>query len=350
MPPAIATPDFAAIVLRWQAHHGRHDLPWQHPRDPYRVWLSEVMLQQTRVQTVLAYFPRFLERFPDITTLACAPEEDVLAAWAGMGYYGRARNLHRCAQQVMACHGGAFPRSAAQLRTLPGIGASTAHAIAALCFGERVAIFDANVRRVLARFLGFGADLSVRMHEHTLWAEATRLLPQSNDPTDLARYTQGMMDLGATVCTARSPRCADCPLRAECVAYRLGTPQRFPHPPRRIARELLTMWLLWVQADDDALWLLRRPSRGIWAGLYCLPTCPTHAAVLAALPPHATSHTIPPIQHELTHRTLLLHPVYCRFPCRIPLPLEGQWMSATDWPTLGFPAPIRRLLLEQPPA
>src|ERR1700712_4315582 len=193
-------PLFAHRVARWQATLGRSHLPWQNTRDPYRVWLSEVMLQQTQVVTVLGYFARFLEQFPTVAALAAATEDEVFGLWSGLGYYSRARNMHRCAQEVVERFGGAFPRTALQLQTLPGIGRSTAAAIAAFCFGERVAILDGNVKRVLTRVLAFGDDLSVAGNERALWNDATTLLPPAHAPEAITRYTQGLMDLGATIC------------------------------------------------------------------------------------------------------------------------------------------------------
>src|SRR5690349_16259112 len=186
---AAAGTTLAERVIAWQRTHGRHDLPWQRTRDPYRVWLSEIMLQQTQVSTVLAYYERFLARFPDVAALAAAPLDEVLALWSGLGYYSRARNLHRCAQAVMAQHGGRFPASSEVLATLPGIGRSTAAAIAAFCFGERAAILDGNVKRVLTRALGFAGDLSQSGAERELWAKAESLLPA----TGMEAYTQGLM-------------------------------------------------------------------------------------------------------------------------------------------------------------
>ena len=188
--------DVATRVVRWQEIHGRHHLPWQQTRDPYRVWLSEIMLQQTQVSTVLGYYARFLERFPDVIALAHAPSDDVMALWSGLGYYSRARNLHRCAQAVVSDHGGSFPRTAQTLATLPGIGRSTAGAIAAFCFAERTPILDANVRRVLTRVLGFDADLAVARNERMLWTHAQALLPSVDIDFAMPRYTQGLMDLG----------------------------------------------------------------------------------------------------------------------------------------------------------
>ena len=201
----MSTPSFAMRLVHWQRQHGRHDLPWQHTRDPYRVWLSEIMLQQTQVVTVIDYFNRFLHRFPTVRDLAAATEDEVLGLWSGLGYYSRARYLHRAAQQVVAQHGGVFPQQAALLETLPGIGRSTAAAIASVCFGERVAILDGNVKRVLTRHLGFDADLAQARAVTTLWERAQDRLPARAQ--DMPIYTQAVMDLGATVCTPRQPRC-----------------------------------------------------------------------------------------------------------------------------------------------
>ena len=224
---------FARRVIAWQRSHGRNTLPWQNTRDPYRVWLSEIMLQQTQVATVHAYYLRFLGRFADVGALAAAPLDEVLALWSGLGYYSRARNLHRCAQIVVADHGGRFPRDSEALAKLPGIGRSTAAAIAVFCFGERVAILDGNVKRVLTRALGFGADLSLSASERALWAEASALLPARRRR---CRYTQGLMDLGATLCSVRAPACPSCPLAVSCRARAQGAPERYPVKTRRLVR------------------------------------------------------------------------------------------------------------------
>lgn len=222
---------FAQRLVRWQATHGRHDLPWQQRRDPYAVWLSEIMLQQTQVSTVRSYFARFIDRFAQVADLAAAHEDEVLALWSGLGYYSRARNLHRCAQQVMAHFGGEFPRNAGQLQTLPGIGPSTAAAIASFCFGERISILDGNVRRVLTRYIGFGADLAQMANERALWAHAQSLLPEQAEvqanPRVMAAYTQGLMDLGATVCTPLRPRCGRAPCKRIVWPMRAARPRRF---------------------------------------------------------------------------------------------------------------------------
>ncbi|HRO82727.1 MAG TPA: A/G-specific adenine glycosylase, partial [Alicycliphilus denitrificans] len=236
--------EIAAQVVRWQAGHGRNHLPWQNTRDAYRVWLSEIMLQQTQVATVLEYYARFLARFPDVVQLAAAPQDEVLALWSGLGYYSRARNLHRCAQIVVQQHGGRFPRTVPELAALPGIGRSTAGAIAAFCFGERAAILDANVRRVLTRVLGFGADLAEAKNERELWRLAEALLPKGDLHAAMPRYTQGLMDLGAGICLPRSPSCMLCPLQSVCVARRDGNPQDYPVRTRRLKRSAQAWWLL----------------------------------------------------------------------------------------------------------
>ena len=276
---------FAQRVVAWQATHGRNDLPWQNTQDPYRVWLSEIMLQQTQVVTVRDYFARFVARFPNVASLAQASLDDVLGLWSGLGYYSRARNLHRCAQQVMDLHGGAFPSSADVLETLPGIGRSTAAAIASLCFGERVAILDANVKRVVTRVLGFDADLAQGANVRALWDAATQLLPVGKDAgLAMPRYTQGMMDLGATVCLPQKPQCEICPVRSLCRASAQDNPQRYPVRTRKLKRSTQSLWLLWVRNAQGAVYLSRRPVPGVWAGLYCLPLFDSEEAMQAAVP------------------------------------------------------------------
>lgn len=342
-------PQFAQQVVAWQRQHGRHDLPWQGTREPYRVWLSEIMLQQTQVRTVRAYYARFLARFPDVQALAAAPLDDVLALWSGLGYYSRARNLHRCAQVVCAEHGGAFPRTAAQLQSLPGIGASTAAAIAAFCFNERVAIFDGNVRRVLARYLGFDTDLSLPRHQRALQQRAQALLP--SQARDMPAYTQGLMDLGATLCTARAPDCTHCPLQAECVARREERPEAFPVRNRRTQRSAQALWLLWLEDAEGAVWLHRRPTPGVWAGLYCFVLFDDEAALrkaLAQLGGVRSEQALEPRVHALTHKDLRLHPFRVRLQAKRPaLPLPGDWMAADLIQTIGTPAPIRDFLLQK---
>lgn len=335
---------FAGRVLAWQRTHGRNTLPWQNTRDPYRVWLSEIMLQQTQVATVLGYYDRFLQRFPDVAALAAAELDEVLALWSGLGYYSRARNLHRCAQAVVAQHGGAFPQSARQLQELPGIGRSTAAAIAAFCWGERAAILDGNVKRVLTRLLAYDADLAQPAGERALWDHASMLLPQAQE--DMPRYTQGLMDLGATVCLQRNPSCLICPARELCVGQRQGEPQRYPVKTRKLKRSAQSLWLLRAQTPDGSVWLEKRPTPGVWAGLYCLPVFESRDALEAALPVPVRPglQDAPAFRHVLTHKDLHLHPVVARLSPRGLARREGAWFSASEWPALGLPAPIRKLL------
>ena len=337
---------FAGRVIRWQASHGRHTLPWQNTRDPYRVWLSEIMLQQTQVAAVLGYYERFLARFPDVQALAAAPLDDVLAAWSGLGYYSRARNLHRCAQDVVALHGGAFPRTAAALQALPGIGPSTAAAISSFCFGERAAILDGNVKRVLTRVLGFGEDLAVAANEKALWDHARALLPARELQENMPRYTQGLMDLGATVCLPRNPSCLLCPVQAQCTAARQGRPEDYPVKTRKLKRSAESLWLLHARADDGSVWLQKRPTPGVWAGLYCLPVFGSRDALDAILPVDARAQLreVDPFVHVLTHKDLHLHPVQAVLPGDWAAGRDGQWFAARDWPRLGLPSPVRRLL------
>jgi len=336
---------FAGRVVRWQRSHGRSGLPWQDTRDPYRVWLSEIMLQQTQVAAVLGYYQRFLDRFPDVAALAAAPLDDVLALWSGLGYYSRARNLHRCAQQVVQRFGGAFPRTALELQSLPGIGASTAAAISSFCFGERAAILDGNVKRVLTRVLGFGEDLSVAANERALWDHARALLPARELHENMPRYTQGVMDLGATVCLPRNPSCLICPVQPQCVAAGEGRPEAYPVKTRKLRRSAESLWLLHARSRDGAVWLQKRPTPGVWAGLYCLPVFASRAALEEVLPARARRELreAEPFVHVLTHKDLHLHPVQALLPAQWDAG-EGAWFGAKEWPALGLPAPVRRFL------
>ena len=340
--------DFATRVVSWQEVDGRNDLPWQNTRDPYKVWLSEIMLQQTQVSTVLDYFPRFLARFPDVNLLARAPLDDVLGLWSGLGYYSRARNLHLCAQAVYDLHGGSFPQTAQALQSLPGIGRSTAAAIASLCFGERVAILDGNVKRVLTRVLGFDADLALSANERQLWDRASEMLPTADLATAMPRYTQGVMDLGATVCTARKPNCAICPLSEACVARRLGQPERFPVKTRKVKRSSQSIWMLWAQAADSSIWFVKRPVPGVWGGLYCFPLFDSRESLDAAVPDvlRRKLEDVSVVTHVLTHKDLFLHPVRLALGSEDRLAPDGMWAAADQWPNLGLPAPVRKLLTQ----
>jgi len=344
--------NFAARLIDWQRQFGRHDLPWQGTRDPYRVWLSEIMLQQTQVATVLDYYPRFLARFPDVRALAAAPTDDVMALWSGLGYYSRARNLHRCAQVVVAAHGGRFPERTELLQDLPGIGASTAAAIAAFCFGERVSILDGNVRRVLGRLLAFEEDLARAGPQQRLWGLAQALLPVQASEQDMVAYTQGLMDLGATLCTRSRPRCPQCPVRDLCLAHAREAVQDFPVRSRTVRRQSVSWWLLFWRRPVPGGWQLclqRRPAAGIWAGLHCPPVFESEAAVREVVPSHERNRlqALPVMAHSLTHREMRLHPMVLDAPHEahaVGLELDARWVDREDLPGVGLPAPVRQIL------
>ncbi|MBU3694985.1 MAG: A/G-specific adenine glycosylase, partial [Rhodocyclaceae bacterium] len=273
-------------MTEWQRRAGRHGLPWQGTRDPYRVWLSEIMLQQTRVATVVPAYARFLARFPDLASLAAAPVDDVLGLWSGLGYYSRARNLH-CAAGVLAARGG-FPASVEALQQLPGIGRSTAAAIVSLAFDHPAAILDGNVRRVLARHAGIGGWPGEPVVARRLWAEAESRLPPAAAPAGTAAaYTQALMDLGAMVCHRRRPQCADCPVAADCVARLEGSIEAIPAPRPARHRPLRRIDLL-LDCTGDGVVLLRRAEAGVWGGLWCLPEGQGGTPLLT-------------LSHELTH-------------------------------------------------
>jgi A/G-specific adenine glycosylase len=346
-PAASGPADFAHRLVRWQLQHGRHDLPWQ-GRDPYRVWLSEIMLQQTQVAVVAQYFPRFVSRFPTVHALAAAGQDAVLAAWSGLGYYQRARNLHRCAQIVVERHGGQLPRTAAQLARLPGIGPSTAAAIAAFCHNERAAILDGNVQRVLCRSHGISDPIPSAAATRRLQALAAALLP---DAEHMPAYTQGLMDLGATVCRPRQPRCALCPFHTDCRARSMGDPQRLPvRRPARAARPQRDTVMLWLRSVADGSVLLeKRPPHGVWPGLWSLPQFDTsaQAAAYAAQFGRVLRQTVlPSFRHAFTHFALSVQPV--RIDVHVALHAaerHGQWFAARELDDIALPAPVRRLLL-----
>jgi len=342
---------FAARIIEWQRAHGRHGLPWQNTRDAYRIWLSEVMLQQTQVATVLPYFARFIAAFPTVATLAAAPLSRVLECWSGLGYYRRAHHLHAAARIVVEQHGGRFPSDAATLTTLPGIGRSTAAAIAAFAGGERGAILDGNVRRVLARHCGVDGWPGTPAVQQQLWRTAEALLPGATvgNAKDIAAYTQGMMDVGATVCTRVRPRCGECPVSDDCIARRDARVDALPSPrPRRpLPQRAITMLLL--ERNGEIL-LEQRPPLGIWSGLWSFPEMPVGDDVDAHLSArfHATADSIerlPLLKHVFTHFALTMHPVRIRVARWPGVGMPGvAWFGADSAIAAAVPAPIRKLL------
>ncbi len=338
-----SNPGFATRVCAWQRQHGRHDLPWQ-GRDAYAVWVSEIMLQQTQVETVIPYYQRFMARFPDLATLAAASLDEVLGLWSGLGYYARGRNLHRAAQQ-MAVNGG-FPADFAAIAALPGVGRSTAGAIASLALGERQPILDGNVRRVLCRVFGVEGWPGEATAQARLWTLAEALLP---DVADTRPYTQGLMDLGATVCTRSRPRCAECPLLDDCVAAREGRQAELPQArPRKGIPERHTALLILRQADQ--ILLERRPSSGIWGGLWSLPEAePDLPITLVEQRFDAGLDELPEADgliHTFSHFRLNIRPrrfAVRRWPLQETRP--GQiWLALDELAGAALPAPVRVLL------
>ena len=342
---------FAETLVVWQMSYGRNHLPWQNTRDPYRVWLSEIMLQQTQVSTVLDYYAKFLKNFPTVADLAAASQDQVMGLWSGLGYYSRARNLHQCAKDVMTKFGGAFPQTAQDLMSLPGIGRSTAAAVASFCFSERVAIMDGNVKRVLTRLWAYDADLSVSKNEKVLWQMAEAALPTKQIQTAMPRYSQALMDLGATICLPRKPLCQSCPVRTECKAHELGEPEKFPVKTRKLKRTSEVLWLLLANNQKGQVWLEKRPESGIWASLYSLPVFASEEALSAAvlksdLPKNSKRHweILPTFKHVLTHKDLHCHVVKTKLTKGPISKGSGAWWSEEDWQVLGLPTPIRHLL------
>ena len=343
---ATANGDFAAAVVGWQRRFGRHHLPWQNTTDPYRIWLSEIMLQQTQVAAVVPYFERFLERFPALGDLAQASEDDVLAMWSGLGYYARGRNLHRAAKQIAAEYGGTYPERFDDILALPGVGRSTAGAVAVFAFGQRFAILDGNVKRVLTRCFGIEGYPGTAEVAARLWQLAESLLPS----TDIKAYTQGLMDLGSEVCTRSRPRCSECPLSSRCLARSLGQIDRLPTPrPRRKRPQRETVMMV-LQCDESIL-MEKRAAQGIWGGLWSFPEtgsmgdvpgeCLTRFGLEAQ-----TVIALSPIEHGFTHYSLTITPALCRVGKRVSSVQEagGSWFALEEAGNHAIPVPVRKLL------
>ncbi|MBC8006721.1 MAG: A/G-specific adenine glycosylase [Prolixibacteraceae bacterium] len=337
---------FAGRVIEWQQLSGRHDLPWQRTRDPYRIWLSEIMLQQTQVAAVVPYYGRFLARFPDLAGLAAAEEDDVLALWSGLGYYARGRNLHRAARMIMHSHAGVFPKAFEEIVALPGIGRSTAGAISVFAFGVRQPILDGNVKRVFARTLGIAGFPGEKKIETAMWAQAAALLP----PNNIETYTQGLMDLGAGVCTIARPRCDVCPLQEVCVAKRENRISELPTSrPTRPMPEKSTVMLI-LQRDHEVL-LEKRPAPGIWGGLWSFPEIAdlgdAARALYARFGLEATSEgTLPDVNHGFTHYALTITPALLRVTRLEPRAHSPGhvWLTPADAIEAAVPAPVRKIL------
>jgi A/G-specific adenine glycosylase len=338
---------FARALITWHENHGRHELPWQHERTPYRVWISEIMLQQTQVSTVVGYYQRFMQRFPDVAMLAAAPLDEVLHLWSGLGYYSRARNLQRAAQRIVSDFDGQLPEEREQLTQLPGIGRSTAAAILALASGRREAILDGNVKRVLARYFGIDGAPGQSATVRELWNRAEECTPS----TQVAAYTQAIMDFGATLCRRRRPLCPQCPLRAGCVAHASGRVEQLPTARSRPARRTQGVVMLLAARADGSVLLRRRPEQGVWGGLWAPPEFDSLEAA-ALFCGNALGHAeleltpLPLLRHAFTHFDLHITPLRAR--CDgLGIVMEGAevlWYNAREPARIGVPAPILALL------
>ncbi len=339
---------FAARLTAWQKKLGRHDLPWQGTREPYAIWLSEVMLQQTQVATVIPYYHRFIARFSDIASLAAAPLDEVLRLWSGLGYYSRARNLHSAAQEIVSAHGGRFPKKFEAVAALPGVGRSTAAAICVFAHGARHAILDGNVKRVLARYKGIQGYPGEKKVADALWRAAERLLPRRG----VEAYTQGLMDLGASVCARAKPRCAECPVHGDCVALRRGRVASLPGAgPRKKRPHKRTAMLVLTRAGE--VLLEKRPAAGIWGGMWCLPEAvlksDIEAACLKRFGAHVTEiAALEKVAHGFTHFSLDIHPLRVKVSALVPGVTEPGlvWLPLEEARGAAIPAPVRRILAQ----
>ncbi len=352
-------PSFSRDVIAWQAQFGRHSLPWQQSRDAYRVWLSEIMLQQTQVAAVIPYYQRFLQKFPQLIDLASASSEEVMALWSGLGYYTRARNLHQCAKQIVLQYKGVFPSDPELLQALPGIGRSTAAAIAAFSYGTRAAILDGNVKRVFARVFGVEGYPGSKVIEDDLWLRASALIPEQG----IEAYTQGLMDLGATLCTRSRPNCLQCPLRQRCNAFQTERTTLLPTPkPKMKINQKYALMLLMTHAGE--VLLEQRPAHGIWGGLLSLPEVNGmreepylpdgnwHDAPEINLQAQnwgeiAQLRTLPPTKHSFTHFTLHIQALHIDLSTRHPTigQSTSTWLPLSQVADAALPAPIKSLLL-----
>jgi len=338
--------DFSSRLIVWQKQHGRHDLPWQNTTDPYAIWISEIMLQQTQVTAVIGYYSRFMQRFPTIAALADATQDEVLQHWSGLGYYSRARNLHNAAQTIMDEHGGVFPQDFETIQSLSGIGRSTAAAIASFAFNQVQTILDGNVKRVLARHFAVEGWPGTPRIEKELWSLAESLLPE----TDMVAYTQGLMDLGATLCSRSKPQCLNCPLLESCKAYQQQRVSQLPTPkPRKATPEKHTTMLILLQGDS--VMLEKRPPSGIWGGLWSFPELDHDSDYTGIVQQRfgmsvCPQKALPILSHAFTHFKLHITP--------LPLQVNGQlakagepgqvWLSVEDALGAAIPTPVRKIL------
>jgi A/G-specific adenine glycosylase len=340
----VSVKPFADRLLQWWDVHGRKDLPWQHPRTPYRVWVSEIMLQQTQVTTVIPYFERFMKRFPDLETLAGASQDEVLAQWAGLGYYARGRNLQMAAMIVSEQFAGKLPQTQKELSSLPGIGESTANAIISQAWDVPATVVDGNVRRVMARHAGIDASGSKTAAEKQYWATSTALLPKSRG----ADYTQAIMDLGATLCTRSNPDCKTCPVNQDCYAFINDEVANYPAKATKIKITEKQLHMLILSNNDGHILLEKRPPAGIWGGLWSLPEAEDEQALASRFGFRAGQlTTMPDVEHRLTHMRINIRPRTIRAEpkfSRIESADEQRWFTEDEWASAGLPKPVMNLL------
>ena len=341
-------PHFAQRVLAWFDAHGRHDLPWQHPRDPYRVWVSEIMLQQTQVGTVIPYFQRFMDRFPDVYRLADARPDEVLHLWSGLGYYARGRNLHRAARVLVEQHQGRFPEDIDRVQALPGIGRSTAGAILALGCDQRHPILDGNVKRVLARHFGVSGWPGEKPVTDRLWR-----LAESMTPTErVADYTQAMMDLGATLCVRSRPACRLCPVSDTCVALTTGQVSTLPTPRPKKDKPVRSTVMLILRDAQGCILLEQRPNKGVWGGLWSFPETATEDEAILFCGESLRMKTTagerrPGIRHSFTHFHLDIVPLVRDVVAREADAMTDSgrvWYNPRRPDERGLAAPVKRLI------
>lgn len=338
---------FSSHILRWFKQYGRHNLPWQQNRSPYRVWVSEIMLQQTQVTTVIPYFERFIKRFPTVDSLAKASQDEVLQLWTGLGYYARGRNLHKCAQVVVDQYQSHFPSSVEELEALPGIGRSTAGAIISLALNKPATILDGNVKRVLARYHAIPGWPGQKRVADQLWKVAEALTPNEHS----SDYTQGMMDLGATVCTRSKPLCEKCPVHKNCQAYKEGTQNQYPGKKPKKTLAIKTTQFLIIQNKQGSILLEQRPPVGIWGGLWSFPEYAIDDNPLEYCNKNIGSvvrkRSLTPFRHTFSHYHLDIHPLYIQIN-KVKLKVASDdrlsWQTKRDWSQLGLAAPVKKLL------
>ena len=344
---------FSEQVLAWYDKHGRKNLPWQKTAHPYNIWISEIMLQQTRVDAVIPYYKKFIQRFPTIKDLAAANVDEVLHHWTGLGYYARARNLHKTAQIICEQYHAVFPQQIEEVVVLPGIGRSTAAAILALSFNQPHAILDGNVKRVLARVFAVEGWPGNKEVEQQLWQHAEALLPTKNCSQEIAKYTQAMMDLGATLCTRRHPGCDQCPVQIHCAAHAQQRQAELPtpKPAKKLPQREVVVGIVKIESDQS-IWLEKRPPTGIWGGLYSFPEFEDEAQLAYWSKQHfkscGSSLALSTIQHTFSHFQLRMHPRVIRIdkkPNGVMEDAHGVWYKKADQ-KIGLAAPVKKVLTQ----